>query len=276
MRRFVIGDIHGCAKALRSLIEAIDPCDQDELIFLGDYIDRGPDSRNVVEQIIGLRNACRVVALRGNHEIMLMGVAERGLDADFWLRSGGQATVTSYGGSLEKIPDKHLEFFRNLRGYYETSDSIFVHAGYQHDRDMDDQEEAVTYWSHLTAPPPPPHVSGKRVFVGHTPQAGGSILNIEHLVCVDTYCFGGGYLTALDVDSFEVVQTNLHGHLRRSPAKRLIENLNRIRARMSRMWAGEDVQQATLGRRSDESVPIDKKKEIDVPGVSPATDQSTS
>lgn len=75
MRRFVIGDIHGCGKALRTLIETIDPDTEDEIVFMGDYIDRGPDSRDVVQQVLDLRERCQVVALRGNHEIMLLGVA---------------------------------------------------------------------------------------------------------------------------------------------------------------------------------------------------------
>ena len=70
MRRFAIGDIHGCAKALRSVIEAIDPQPEDEIVFLGDYVDRGPDSRDAVDQIIDLQTRTQVVALRGNHEIM--------------------------------------------------------------------------------------------------------------------------------------------------------------------------------------------------------------
>jgi serine/threonine protein phosphatase 1 len=276
MRRFVIGDIHGCSKALRSLIEAIDPCEHDELVFLGDYVDRGPDSRDVVDQLLSLQDVCRVVPLRGNHEIMLMGVAERGLDGSVWLRSGGQATLTSYGGSLAKIPDRHREFFRSLRAYYETSDAIFVHAGYQHDRDMDDQDDSVRYWSHLTTPPPPPHFSGKRVFVGHTPQAGGCVLNIDHLVCVDTYCFGGGFLTALNLESFEVIQTNLHGHLRRSPARALIENLQRMRARIGRLWAGRDSQLPTDPQQPPISQhPEHNPRAIDSKTVSPAGDQST-
>ncbi|MEO9595099.1 metallophosphoesterase family protein, partial [Rhodopirellula bahusiensis] len=71
MARHVIGDIHGCAKALRSMIQELAPTADDELIFLGDYIDRGPDSRDVVEQLITLQSTCKVVPLRGNHEWML-------------------------------------------------------------------------------------------------------------------------------------------------------------------------------------------------------------
>lgn len=216
MRRFVIGDIHGCSKALRSLIEAIDPNPKDELVFLGDYVDRGPDSKDVVDQIIALHDRCRVVALRGNHEIMLIAVALGGLDDKVWLKNGGRATVSSYGGSLAKIPADHLSFYQDLLPYYEASDSIFVHAGYDPTLSMQEQDDNTLYWSHLPRPLPLPHKSGKRVFVGHTPQGEGTILDGGHILCIDTYCFGGGYLTALNVDTNEVLQSNYHGHMRRN------------------------------------------------------------
>ena len=238
MRRFVIGDIHGCAKALRALIEAIAPDADDEIVFLGDYIDRGPNSRDVIHQVIELEQRCRVVALRGNHEIMLLGVVHRGLDDEAWLRSGGNTTITSYGGSLGKIPDTHMEFLRNLKRYHETEETIFVHAGYKHDRDMFSQDDMTMFWSHLSFPMPPPHQSGKRVIVGHTPQPSGEILDLGHLVCVDTYCFGGRFLTALNVDSGDVLQANYHGHLRRAPITVLVERLSRLRRWLSARWTG--------------------------------------
>ncbi|TWU41040.1 metallophosphoesterase family protein [Novipirellula artificiosorum] len=235
MRQYVIGDIHGCGKAIRSLIEAIEPCPDDELIFLGDYIDRGPDTKDVVEQIIELQQRCRVVALRGNHELMLMGVVSAGLDQSIWQQSGGQATIASYGGSLEKIPESHLRFFRSLRPHYETDQFIFVHANYVADCPMARQEDAARYWAHLDFPYPPPHQSGKRVFVGHTPQAGGEILDLGYLVCIDTYCFGGGYLTALQTDSSDMIQVDRHGHVRRTPAKILMDRCAAA-TRIVRRW----------------------------------------
>lgn len=228
MRRFVIGDIHGCAKALRTLIETIAPRAEDELVFLGDYVDRGPDSRDVVDQVIDLHDQCRVVALRGNHEIMLMGVALGGLDDTVWLANGGKATVTSYNGCLSKIPAQHLNFFQDLVPYYEMSDTICVHAGYHHELAMHEQDDATTYWNHLTHPLPRPHYSGKRVFIGHTPQADGNVLDRGHVVCIDTYCFGGGFLTAYEIESGEVIQANYHGHLRRPPLFQVAKAKSRI------------------------------------------------
>ena len=235
MRQFVIGDIHGCAKALRSLIEAIEPQRDDEVIFLGDYIDRGPDSRDVVQQVLELRQRCQVVPLRGNHEIMLMGVVLGGIDETIWLENGGLATVTSYGGSIEKIPPDHLEFYRNLEPYYETKDLICVHAGYDPSLEMHEQDSGTAYWNHLPDPLPPPHKSGKRVFVGHTPQAAGQVLDGGHLVCVDTYCFGGGYLSAFETRNCEVIQADLHGHLRRAPVQIMAARFSRLFRSLGRL-----------------------------------------
>ena len=232
MRRFAIGDIHGCAKALRTLVETINPQRDDELIFLGDYVDRGPDSRDVVEQILELQHRCNVIALRGNHEIMLVAVHRGDLAEDLWMANGGRATISSYGGSLDKIPDSHLAFFERLKPFHETTDSIFVHAGYAPTLPMHQQEPATLFWEHLPAPPPPPHVSGKRVFVGHTPQPYGAIFNGGHLVAIDTYCFGGGFLTAFDVDSDGLIQTDIHGFLRRAPGQAFAERFGRFRDRV--------------------------------------------
>jgi serine/threonine protein phosphatase 1 len=225
MRRFAIGDIHGCAKALRSLIEVIDPQPDDEIVFLGDYVDRGPDSRNAIDQIIALRERTQVVTLRGNHELMLMGAVMGGRDDSFWLANGGNATLASYGGSLAKIPSDHLVFFHELIPYYEIDDTIFVHASYDPEVEMFDQSETMTYWTHLPKPLPARHKSGKRVIVGHTPQPEGKVLDAGHLACIDTYCFGYGYLTAYQIGGKSVIQADRHGHVKRSPARAFTSKL---------------------------------------------------
>ncbi len=212
MRRFVIGDVHGCSKALRTIVEKIAPTPEDLIVFLGDLIDRGPDSRGVIEFVLTLSQSTRVITIRGNHELMLMSVLQ-GADAEFWLQGGGAATLTSYGGSLNRIPASHLEFFRSLREHYETEHELFVHAGYQPDVPAAKIDDAHRYWKHLVDVPAP-HCSGKRVFVGHTPQSSFNILNHGHIVCMDTYCFGGGWLTAMNLDTDEVIQADSHGHLR--------------------------------------------------------------
>jgi len=226
MRRYVIGDIHGCSKALQALVDEISPRRDDTLIFLGDFIDRGPDSRGVIDLMIGLSRVTRVISLRGNHEVMLMGVLCGGLNAEFWKKSGGNSTLASYGGSLERIPQAHFDFFRSLRAHYETDHEIFIHAGYNPNRPIEQTDEADRYWNHQSEWPAP-HYSGKRAYLGHTPQPNGEVLNLGHLVCVDTYCFGGGWLTALDLDNHHALQASRQGHLRRAPAMAMLNWLKR-------------------------------------------------
>ena len=219
--RHVIGDIHGCSKALRTLIETIDPGSGDEIIFLGDYIDRGPDSRNVIDQLMSLSQVTSTIFLRGNHEVMLLAVA-CGASQEIWLRSGGNATLASYGGSLSRLPSAHVDFFNQTRRHHETDCELFVHAMYDPVVAMDQQGDALTYWTHLPRPLPGPHQSGKRVHVGHTPQPGGNVLLTNHLIGLDTYCFGGGYLTAMNLDTGELIQADRSGHLRRVPIVRMM------------------------------------------------------
>ena len=245
MRQFVVGDIHGCSKALRTLIETIAPGPDDEFIFLGDYIDRGPDSKNVVDQILALRTQCKVITLRGNHEIMLCGVLFRGLDQQIWKNSGGIATLTSYGGSLRKIPKHHIEFFQKLRSYYQIDDYIFVHANYEADRPLEEQSDSNLYWNHLEYPYPPKHRSGKTVIVGHTPQSSGMILDLGHLICIDTCCFAGGYLTAMNLATRELIQVDRKGFIPRSPIKTLADGIRRLASRIISGFRNESQQQET-------------------------------
>ena len=227
MRRYVIGDIHGCSKALRALVDEIAPERDDTLIFLGDFIDRGPDSRGVLDLIIDLAGYTRVVPLRGNHELMMMGVLFGGLDPDVWIRCGGHTTIANYGGNLERVPDSHIQFLQSLHRHHETEREIFIHAGYLPECAIEQTDDAVRYWNHPQIWPGP-HRSGKRAYVGHTPQPDGEVLNLGHLVCVDTYCFGDGWLTAVDLDSHATLQASKQGHLRRVPLQTMLNWFKRI------------------------------------------------
>lgn len=216
-RVIAIGDIHGCATALKTLIEAIQPEKTDTIVPLGDYVDRGPDSAAVVEFLGELVASCTVVPLLGNHElIMNNALSGDSSQFQFWMNCGGDATLASYGGSRHNIPQHHFVFFQNCRPYYETESHIFVHASYQHDRPMPDQLADIIFWEHLVEEVPPPHISGKKVIVGHTPQIDGEIYDMGHIALIDTFCFGGKWLTALDVNSGELWQADNHGSLRKN------------------------------------------------------------
>jgi serine/threonine protein phosphatase 1 len=213
-RTIAIGDIHGCSQALAALIKAMAPTSTDTLVLLGDYVDRGPDSRGVLDQLLDLRQHCRLVPLLGNHEVMMMSVFTGEMPAVFWERYGGYETLLSYNGDLSLVDESHWEFLRQCRRHFETDTHLFMHANYVADRELDDQPDQILFWTHVSSVVPPPHCSGKIAIVGHTPQFGGEILDVGHLKCIDTCCFAGGWLTALDVFSGQIWQANQAGCLR--------------------------------------------------------------
>ncbi len=214
MRTIAIGDIHGCAKAVRALVQAIRPHREDTLVFLGDYIDRGPDSRGTIDFLLTLPRRCRPIFLKGNHEIALDGYLTGAIDSHVWFQLGGRTTLVSYGGRVECIPEQHREFFRNCLPFYENQSHLFVHANYDPSLPLVETPDRTLYWEHLQERFPGPHVSKKTVWLGHSPQLSGHVLDRKHLVCLDTFCFGTGYLTAIDVDTRETWQVNKEGHLR--------------------------------------------------------------
>ena len=214
-RTIAIGDIHGCAAALKTLVDTIQPTEWDKIVTLGDYVDRGPDSRGVIDQLLELSQRCVLVPLIGNHEVMMLESLDQGGERfEWWQECGGRETVESYGGSLRQVPEVHQDFLRGLHDFYETERHIFVHANYDYDLPMDAQLRNRTLWEHIHFHEPAPHQSGKIVFVGHTPQKSGDILDLGHLVCIDTACAVGGFLTALDVNSRQIWQADAAGKLR--------------------------------------------------------------
>jgi serine/threonine protein phosphatase 1 len=213
-RRIAIGDIHGCDLALRRLIHEIKPNPKDLIITLGDYLDRGPNARGVVDQLLDLPKHCHTVHLLGNHEIMLLNVLDGAIEFEFWLRSGGAETLASYDGSLRNIPQEHLDFFKRCLPYYEMDDCFFVHANYTPTLPLSRQPDFALFWEHLSDHLPERHINGKKAIVGHTPQRDGDVFAVDHLICLDTYCYGGKYLTAMDLDSLQIWQADLHGKTR--------------------------------------------------------------
>ena len=219
-RTIAIGDIHGCSAALDALLGAIRPRPEDTIVTLGDYINRGPDSRGVIDRLIELTDRCHLVTLLGNHEEMLFEALAESYPLDYFLGVGGDATLESYGSErdLSLIPENHLRFLERCVDYYETGTHIFVHASYDPDLSMDEQASTTLRWEPLGKAVPRRHVSGKTVIVGHTAQKSGEILDLGHLKCIDTYCYGGGWLTALEVPNGRV----LAGRQGREPTPTLI------------------------------------------------------
>jgi serine/threonine protein phosphatase 1 len=214
-RLFAIGDIHGCSSALKSLIEAIKPAQDDIIVTLGDYVDYGPDSRSVIDQLIQVSHRCRLVPLLGNHEEMLSQALESDSALRSWLDIGGDQTLLSYPYDGTNIIDlDHVEFVRGCLDYFETDDFIFAHANCDPALPMDRQPSLKLRWEFLDVPRQQPHFSGKTVIVGHTPQTSGEVLNLDFLCCIDTDCSRGGWLTALNVGNGDLIQANEKGEVR--------------------------------------------------------------
>lgn len=211
MRTIVIGDVHGCYEELKELIHTLEAeCeynkDTDKLIFLGDYIDRGKNSRLVIEFVRNLQKENKnVIALMGNHEDMLLNYVDNG-DSD-WLWNGYMPTMDSYKGFKEQF-DNDIEWIRSLPLYHEDKHCIYVHAGIDVSKPMKKQTRETLLWIRE------PFIYGtkkynKQVIFGHTPT---SYINDDWMpvrthnnnIAIDTGCVYGGALTALILEDGEV------------------------------------------------------------------------
>lgn len=220
MRTLAIGDIHGMSTCLDALLAAVQPTAEDQVVFLGDYVDRGPDTRGVLDRLIQLQQRWpRTVFLQGNHEIMMREARTGGGDFRNWLSVGGRQALESYGlrigaaNVLDQLPGEHWNFLdARLTRYLETSTHIFVHANAEPGLPLADTGEFMLCWEFLTGPVR--HFSGKIVICGHTSQKSGVPLDLGDTICIDTYAHGGGWLTALDVHSLEYWQADVLGRVR--------------------------------------------------------------
>lgn len=198
------------------MLEAIAPRPEDTIVTLGDYVDWGPDSRGVIEMLIGLAKQCKLIPLLGNHEEMLLEALESDSMMRSWLELGGEETLGSYSyqGGDDIFPKEHVDFICGCRLFHETSTHIFVHANYDPSKLLDQTERTTLGWKFIDEDQLRLHFSGKTVVVGHTPQVSGLVLDRGFLVCIDTDCSRGGWLTALDVRRRLVTQANQEGQVR--------------------------------------------------------------
>jgi len=213
-RVIAIGDVHGCSVALRAMLEVLQPTADDAIVVLGDCVDRGPDSCGVIDELVALRERCQLVPLLGNHEEMMLNYLDGRPQPDDWLQFGGSATLASYGSDVRNpaIPSEHVEFIRSWGDYWETDTHFFVHGGYHPEQPLCGQRWQMWRWHSLRDAIPGPHASGKTAIVGHTSQKTGQILDVGHLMCIDTYCWGGGWLTALEINTGQVWQADREGN----------------------------------------------------------------
>ena len=214
MRTLAIGDIHGCLKALEALADFVDFSPEDTIITLGDYIDRGPQSKGVIDYLLKLRKTHQLITLKGNHEIMMEDAQTEYEDLMNWLLNGGIETLTSFGAvEFEQIESRYWDFFKSCIDYHETDDHIFVHAGLIPDQPLEDQTGHAKFW--LRFHETEQHQSGKTIICGHSPQNPPVPAVEDHAICIDTAACNRGWLTCLDVETGEYWQANQKGKTRR-------------------------------------------------------------
>lgn len=217
-KRLVIGDVHGHYEALCSLFNHIAPTTEDEIYFLGDLIDRGPESSQVVEFVIKNNYHC----ILGNHEIMLLNALGEGkLDHrafQVWLQNGGNATIMSYG---HKMPSpEHIDWMKSLPFFYDLGDYWLVHAGVDPSLSITQQSPDQFCWIRTEFHhSQKPYFDDKTIIIGHTITftfkgiKPGQIAQGEGWLGIDTgvYHHGQGWLTALDLNTSTVYQVDSFG-----------------------------------------------------------------
>jgi len=216
MSTYVVGDIHGCYYTLKKLISSLNIQESDKLIFLGDYIDRGPHSKDVVEYVKNLSKDKSVIALKGNHEQMCV----YGFDKQLWLHNGGVETLKSYDDRTpeeKKMPSfkekearqiwlknqptiskEHMEWIMDLPLYHEDENYFYVHAGVNPVLSLDEQTEQDMLWIRE------PFIQSekdfnKTIIFGHTPFK--KVFMETNKIGIDTGCVYGNYLTAFETEN---------------------------------------------------------------------------
>jgi len=208
-RTFVVGDIHGCVDELDRLLGAIAPTAADTVIFLGDYIDRGPSPKGVIDRLLRLRQeGPRCVFLRGNHEDMFLSfLGLGGRYGEAFILNGGDATLHSYGWESrgpEALPAEHLEFLRTLQLRHQHGRFLCVHAGVSPSHSLEEQREEDLLWIR-DAFIDSPHELPFTVIFGHTPRR-DVLIDLPYKIGLDTGLVYWNKLSCLELVSQELFQ----------------------------------------------------------------------
>jgi serine/threonine protein phosphatase 1 len=203
---FAIGDIHGCLDKLERLIAACEAHADGRparWVFLGDYVDRGPDSRGVIELLMRRQQAQpgSIVCLRGNHEQMAIMAHADVRAMPLWLANSGATTQSNYPETNGRIANAHLAWLSALPFCHDDGLRFFVHAGIDLSEPLEAQDGEVMLWMREPFLSESDHVDcGRFVVHGHTPLRGGRPDLRKHRLNLDTAAVLGGPLTAAAFD----------------------------------------------------------------------------
>ncbi|WP_075591257.1 metallophosphoesterase family protein [Labilibacter marinus] len=211
-RLFAIGDIHGCFDSLLELVENQIQLDKnDKLVLLGDYIDRGNKSKEVIDYIIDLQEKdFDIISLIGNHEMLLLETLEDEKNKSKWIQNGAAETLKSFEiKSIKEISQKYLDFFKSLQNYYSFEEFLFVHAGFN-DKVVNPFQDTYSMIWKSQATYSNPLLSDKIIVHGHRPitikhckkqlDENAQVINID-TGCVYKEKVGYGKLTAIELYS---------------------------------------------------------------------------
>jgi serine/threonine protein phosphatase 1 len=208
-RQFVIGDIHG---AFRALIQCFEKCrfdqQKDTLICLGDVCDGWPETRRCIDQLLQVKNIRYVL---GNHDLWLLDWMKSGSISNIWYVQGGEESILSYAG--KPVPEEHLKFLKQGMPYFLSDGRLFVHAGIDSERELDEQTIDTFCWDRTLAKQAIKYANqeSKRrltnfneVYIGHTPTSFGQPVQGCEVWLMDTGAGWSGVLSMMDIDSKEV------------------------------------------------------------------------
>ena len=213
--RYAISDIHGCAKTFRHLVtEVLQLKPTDELFLLGDYIDRGPDSKGVIDFILELkRHGFKARTLSGNHEAMMLDALEDTESLAHWNMNGGRQTLTSFGvTAIRDVPPSYWLFLQHLEYFIELDDYLLVHAGFNFRAENPLTDFDSMLWIR-NFQVDQEFLGQRKIVHGHTPtpvhKISQTIENKAQVINIDAGCVyvnrmaGLGYLTGLNLDTLE-------------------------------------------------------------------------
>ena len=217
-RNIVVGDIHGCCKTFRYLVaEVIKLTTRDTLILIGDYINKGPDSKGVLDFIKELKKeGFEVIALKGNHEELFLNALDGEKNAlEKWMQMGGDETLKSFNvKSVSEIPEEYEKWVRRMGYYLEMDEAYIVHAGFNFNfEDPLEDKKAMLEIRDFT--PDPSFLNGKKIIHGHTPitidKIREQVIENKSLINIDAGCVyhdkeGKGYLMAIELGNWKLYE----------------------------------------------------------------------
>lgn len=216
-RLIAVGDIHGCLDLFDRLLAEINLQPDDLLVTLGDYVDRGPNSKGVLDRLIELHQKYQLICIRGNHDWLMQYSRCDPIIYRDWQRYGGVQTLRSYQpadrpnslpATIHDVPASHWQFLETVcQEWFEHERFFFVHACVESKTPLAQQPLEYLHWEKLSSIFEP-HISGKTMVCGHTPQPFGKPLLKRHVYCLDTHVYRrhGGWLTGMDVLSGTIWQ----------------------------------------------------------------------